>query len=156
MHFPQWVGDYDNATIACNDIKRISADMFHLQVTAVTAKQLVLLWGLFISELQTNACDWSKTSGSKHHTFCKKKGWRWKEDGFYNRIMVLNTPQNQQWTTSRCRLKVPWPQHHWKSVDEPQKRRACKTAQEPYRTRGFLHERMEKNPPNKNWKTLSF
>lgn len=64
-------------------------------------------------------------------------------------IIMMNTPQNPWWTTSRnAGLKVlPWPsqypdlkwklkrlKHHWKSVDRTQKSSVCMTAQESHRT----------------------
>ena len=60
--------------------------------------------------------------------------------------MILNTPQNPQWTSSRSTTwifcQVPWLEHHQKSVGRPKKSSACKMAQEPHRTRSLLLTRM--------------
>ena len=71
-----------------------------------------------------------------------KKIWKWNEDDFYNRIMILNTPQNPVDYIKRRQLStaltVPGPKQHQKSVDRPQKSSSWKMVYESHRTSCYL------------------
>ena len=75
----------------------------------------------------------------------KLKKMKWKQDCFYNRLMILNTPQNLQWTISRgtswrfaMAITVPWPDRHQKCGNRPQKSSACMMVQKSHRPRSLL------------------